>query len=103
VRPGDIVKDDKNAPVRVKVYGLVSLTRRTYLLCQAIGLTLGLILMAIGIWGPRSGVSELFTQFLNNLPWLSLVILLAMGFETVVVLRQFRLKEDEQQHERRIV
>jgi hypothetical protein len=94
------VSDDKNrsasAPVRVKVYGLVSLTRRAYLICQAFGLTLGLILMAIGIWGPRTGVEDFFVTFLNVLPSVSLVILAAGALETLVVLAHFRRKEAEQ-------
>jgi hypothetical protein len=93
------VSDDKNtpahAPVRVKVYGLVALTRRTYLLCQTFGLTLGLLLMAIGLWGPRDRVGETFALFLNVLPSLALVLLAAGALETIVVLGQFRRKEAE--------
>ena len=37
------VRDDRKAPVRVKVYGLVSLTRRAYLICQTVGLTQALV------------------------------------------------------------
>jgi hypothetical protein len=89
------VPDDRNALVRVKVYGLVSLTRRAYLICQTVGLTLGLILMGIGFWGPRKGVSEFFAHFLDALPWVSLAILLAGALETALVLGQFRRKEAE--------
>ena len=92
------MSDDKNAPVRVKVYGLVSLTRRAYLICQSVGLTLGLILMGIGIWGPRHGVSKFFALFLDALPWVSLVLLLAGALETAVILGQFRKKEAERRH-----
>lgn len=83
------------APVRVKVYGLVALTRRTYLLCQMIGLALGLLLMTIGLWVPREDFAGFFVTFLNLLPAVSLVILTAGALETLVVLGQFRRKEAE--------
>jgi hypothetical protein len=91
----DEKKTPADAPVRVKVYGLVALTRRTYLLCQTIGLALGLLLMAIGLWAPRREVADFFAMFLNVLPAASLVILTAGALETLVVLGQFRKKEAE--------
>ena len=35
-------------PIRVKFYGMILLTRRTYLLTQAVGLCVFLALMAVG-------------------------------------------------------
>jgi hypothetical protein len=98
------VSDDKKTvaaePVRVKVYGLVALTRRAYLVCQTIGLALGLLLMAIGIWAPRREVADFFATFLNLLPSVSLVILTAGALETLMVLGQFRRKEAERKDQR---
>ena len=91
----DDQKTPADAPVRVKVYGLVALTRRTYLLCQTIGLALGLLLMAVGIWAPRREVTDFFSMFLNVLPAVSFVILTAGALETIVVLGHFRRKEAE--------
>jgi hypothetical protein len=91
----DNQKTPANAPVRVKVYGLVALTRRTYLLCQTFGLALGLFLMAIGLKAPREGFADFFVAFLNILPAVSLVILTAGALETLVVMGQFRKKEAE--------
>jgi hypothetical protein len=93
----DEKKTPANAPVRVKVYGLVALTRRGYLICQMFGLALGLLLMALGIWGPREGIADFFVTFLNVLPSVSLVILTAGALETLVVLGQFRKKEANRQ------
>jgi Na+/H+ antiporter NhaC len=96
------VSDDKKPPVRVKVYGLVSLTRRAYLRFQAVGLTLGLILLIVGISYSHPALPEghksppaalFFARFLEVLPWLCVGILAAMGVETFVVLKRFKEKE----------
>jgi hypothetical protein len=95
-----------SAPVRVKVYGLISLTRRTYLIVQAVGLVLGLVALGLGLFLPRPEAQrggpplppsvEAFVAFLDLLPWMALLLLAAGCLETVVVLAKFRKKEDEQ-------
>jgi hypothetical protein len=86
-----------NAP-RVKVYGLLSLTRRAYLTCQVIGLLLAVAIIALGFSLPRYQPEEgeplvpflrFFNLFLDLLPWIAFVVLILMAIETYVVLRKF--------------
>ena len=94
------------AKVRVKVYGLVSLTKRTYLAVQFFGLVLVLVALGLGVGLPRpvpprgeelppfaAGVVRL----LDWLPWLAFLFLFAGAVETRLVLRKFARKEAEQQ------
>jgi len=93
------------SPVRIKLYGLLSLTRRTYLILQGIVLLVGLGILALGLWYPRphlpaGGVPTPEQQFylwlLDSLPYVAGLILLLEGLETVIVLRQFAGQEAEQ-------
>jgi hypothetical protein len=83
---------------RVKVYGLLSLTRRAYLTCQVIGLLLAVAVMALGFSLPRYYPEEgepllpflrFFNLFLDLLPWIAFGVLILMAIETYIVLRKF--------------
>jgi hypothetical protein len=89
------------APVRIKVYGLISLTRRGYLMCLAAGLVLLVILLLL--WalvmteplGLHQSEETTFGQVLwtflrQNLPWILLLAALLEALEALVVLRRFR-------------
>jgi hypothetical protein len=89
-------------PVRVKVYGLISLTRRTYLILQAIGL--GVVVPGVlALWwlcprpAPVQGAfwPNAFVRLLDLVPWMCLLIVVAESVETVLVLRRFARKEAE--------
>src|SRR5438094_4144479 len=91
--------------VRVKVYGLISLTKRTYLVMQGVGLGLVVFLFTLGLCLPRPkpGRGELLpslavvvVRLLDGLPWLALLFLLAGAVETWIVLKKFARKEAEQ-------
>ena len=93
------------AKVRVKVYGLVSLTKRTYLAVQFFGLMLVLLALGLGVGLPRPvpprGEELLpFTagvvRLLDWLPWLAFLFLFAGAIETWTILRKFARKEVEQ-------
>ena len=85
-------------PVRIKVYGLIPLTRRGYLLCQAGGVVLLLVLLVL--WAlfiaPKPMPPQLALPWrlvLENTPLIFLVVVLLEGVETFVVLRRFRRAE----------
>jgi hypothetical protein len=84
-------------PVRIKVYGLVSLTRRTYLLLQAVGVAVLSTLLAVGLCLPRPASladdAPVLAGLLDVLPWLVGLILLLEGIETYFVLRRFAHQE----------
>jgi hypothetical protein len=89
-------------PVRVKVYGLISLTKRTYLICVAIGgvgLVVLLILWALTAGTPspaeKAGKFPLTPFFIwrNYAPWLLAAAALLEGVEVYVVLKRFRRAE----------
>src|SRR5437763_7788888 len=90
-------------PVRIKVYGLLTLTKKTYLRIQGFGLVLLLSLVAAGgammkISGrwrpefpPRSAEAGLILFF-----WLSLATILLEIVETTLVLRKFNQAQARQ-------
>jgi hypothetical protein len=91
-------------PVRVKVYGLISLTRRTYLFCVAVGVV-GLVALLV-LWGLTAGTptpAEKADNFpltpiylwRNYAPWLLAAAALLEGIEVYVVLKRFRRAEAE--------
>jgi hypothetical protein len=93
-------------PVRVKIYGLISLTKRTYLTWVAVG-AVGLVAMLV-VWavsvGPptpaeAAGQYPLTPWYLwrNWAPWLIAAGGLLGGIEAYVVLRRFRRAEAERQ------
>ena len=92
-------------PVRVKLYGILSLTKRTYLLLVAVG---AVGLLALLIWwavdtGPptpleQSGKYPLTPWFVwrNWGPWMIAAGYLLGGLEVLLVLRRFRRAEADQ-------
>jgi len=93
-------------PVRVKVYGLIALTKRAYLICIGVG-ALGLVALLI-VWattvGPptpaeTAGKYPLTPLYLwrNWAPWIAAAAALIEGIEVAIVLRRFRRAEAEQQ------
>jgi hypothetical protein len=98
-------QDEDRPPVRVKVYGVVNLTRRTYLTIQVVGLIVvpGLLLAAYLLPRPRAQPGGFLpwwqasiSGFLDATPWLALLILLVEPIETYFVLRRFARKQAEQ-------
>jgi hypothetical protein len=93
-------------PVRIKVYGLVSLTKKSYLRIQSFGLVILLSIMAAGgammklknewrpIFPPKDVHSALILFF-----WVSLATVLLEVVETSLVLRKFAAAEQKQQTE----
>jgi hypothetical protein len=91
-------------PVRVKVYGLISLTKRTYLVWVAIG-GLGLVALLV-LWALTAGTPTPaekagnfpltpFYIWRNYAPWLLAAAALLEGIEVYVVLKRFRRAEAE--------
>ncbi len=92
-------------PVRVKLYGLFSMTKPTYLMIQCVVLVLLLVMMAVGIgtmiWAgailprlpPQGGDAspdfDMLVQALGLLFWIGLLTLSGECIETYVVLRKF--------------
>jgi hypothetical protein len=94
-------------PVRVKLYGLISLTRRTYLICVAVGAA-GLVVMLILWWVTARDPTplEVTGQFpltpwhiwRNYAQWVIAAGAALGGIEAYFVLRRFRRAEAERQH-----
>ena len=93
-------------PVRVKLYGLIPITRRRYVMQFAIALVLSSALL-LGWWlywpnvrgsleASRSDVLDGVVRFWNVAPYLILGIVALQLIEAWVVLRRFRRKEAEQ-------
>jgi hypothetical protein len=97
------------SPPKLKVYGLIWMTRRTYLTVQLAGvacLLILLIIMAVVAKKPRPqpGPGERLPPFVVavdlffvNLPWIFLAALLLVGLETWIVLRKFNRLDAQQQ------
>jgi hypothetical protein len=96
-------------PVRIKYYGLLSLTRPTYVVLQSIALFLCVALAAVGLLAmlltgtvlphlPAEGEeADFLTPVLVSMFWIGLLALLAESVETYVMLRRFAHAEAEQQ------
>lgn len=93
-------------PVRIKLYGLFSLTRRRYVVQFVVALLLAGLLLA-GWWWVGRGVSEQFQlgkdpaldRFILFWRFLPFAVLGLMGLQMIeacVVLRLFRRKEAAQ-------
>ncbi len=91
-----------NPPPRLKVYGLLRLSRRAYLIVQITGLLIIVAIIAVGLCLPRPEVPEgvkvppfpaALLMVLDLLPWLGLIALVYEVFETYIVLRKFRKLE----------
>jgi len=93
-------------PVRIKLYGLISLTKRTYLICLAIGG--GGLLVLLFVWfvtiTPETPLEKIgrapfhpWYLWRSYGPWVIAAGLLLGAAEAYVVLRRFRRAESEQQ------
>ena len=93
-------------PVRVKLYGLFSMTRRRYLAQLVLALVLSATLL-LGWWlywpsvrgaleDSHSEVLDSVVRFWNVAPFLILGIVVLQMIEAWIVLRQFRRNEAEQ-------
>jgi hypothetical protein len=91
-------------PVRVKVYGLFSRTRRRYLIEAATGAVFGLLLFAAWWLGwphlrqrlvnlDLPPLLRLIVAVLDRTPWILLGAALWKGMEVLLVLRAFAHKE----------
>ena len=93
-------------PVRVKYYGLLSLTRQQYLTVQSVLLVLFLILLAAVLALPMpeglrkaadtDPIARSVRWVWQNFLWLGLAALALEVIETVLMLRKFARKEAEQ-------
>jgi hypothetical protein len=94
------------ADVRVKLYGLIWMTRRRYLGTLAFGGAL--VALLLGLWWfrwptVRAGVETISSPGLqrvvllwNNLPWIVGILGALLALEAWIVLRKFARKEAEQ-------
>lgn len=83
-------------PIRIKLYGLMSVTKRGYLV--QLGVTVVLLAVLLGVWWrlpPAAESANLPPEFgrlltaLSYLPWVVLGIAVLVGLEAFVVLRRF--------------
>ena len=93
-------------PVRVKVYGLFSLTKRRYV-SQAVAGVVGAVVVFVGwffAWPPMrdrltrpdlppSSFREMIVAILSNVPWILLAALVFKAVEVYIVLSIFGRKE----------
>jgi hypothetical protein len=96
------------AAVRVKYYGLFWISRGTYLTLQFIAFLIAVAMIVVGLSVMlRTGVyvphvpamnveDDLIYQLLITLFWAGLLILIAKGIETIVMLRKFARAEAAQ-------
>jgi len=96
-------------PVRIKYYGVMRLTRPTYLVLQSIALFLCAALMVVGLVAilltgtvlpdlpAQEAGADFLTALLVSLFWIGLLALVAESIETYVMLRKFARAEAEQQ------
>jgi hypothetical protein len=88
---------------RVKVYGIVRMTRRAYLTTQVVGLLMAVALMVFALCAPhpesvdprgkRAAFAKVFGTFLDWLPWICLLVIVLGAVETYVVLGRFKKAE----------
>jgi hypothetical protein len=93
-------------PIRVRLYGVFSTTRKRYLKIQAFvfGLLIALLIVAWQYPNPRFGLDERRTPaeilwFLDHLAWLVLAVIVLEALETFVALRQFARREAAQRQQ----
>jgi hypothetical protein len=96
-------------PVRIKLYGLISVTRWGYRILLGLSAVLLLVLLGLSLWvrtrigpdepavadGPDRPSALLLAArtFLGLLPWVVAVAALLVGIEAIVVLRRFAREE----------
>lgn len=96
----------KPDPIRIKLYGIFTVTRRSYLTQLVIA---GVLLVILAILpgfvpplepGPRVQVPDGVLRvlaLLKNLPWIALGLAVLFGVEASFVLRRFRREEARRQ------
>jgi hypothetical protein len=92
-------------PVRIRYYGLIPLTRRTYLVLQVPVLVLLVVLLAVLFLlpaPPHFGIPEQVLHpvarwLLDHLLWIVLLIFILELLDTLFTLRAFARKEAEEQ------
>jgi hypothetical protein len=95
----------KDEPVRVRLYGLVSLTRRHYLMQLAVVVVLAAGLLALwwfrwpdvrkALRAAQSPVMDKAIVFFDAAPWVVGAVAVLQAVEAFFVLRAFRRKEAE--------
>jgi len=96
------------APVRIKYYGLLSMTRFAYLVALAVAAGIAVLVMLVAaimgalppldtIWSHQHhvGAPGLVAWLHNYLYWLILACLVAQGIDTFCTMRAFATKEME--------
>lgn len=95
-------------PVRIRYWGLLWLTRPTYLVIQSISLVLCVVMMAVGLagilwsgiilphWPASDNGGELLASWLALVFWAGLLCLIAEIVEMCMMLRKFTRAEAEQ-------
>ena len=109
----------KEEPVRVKIYGVFSKTKSSYLAQQSLAVVLTAVLLLVWFNAPDPGAPpgrstaahlelesaaqrprlppevEMMMQAMNAIPWIVGVMLALIGLETFFVMRAFARKEAE--------
>lgn len=90
-------------PVRIKIYGLVYMTRQGYLILLIISLVFAIGLLAVRLWGPLplepaeqrdlTIYDKLAYGLLDNLHWIVVGAVVLGVVEAIVVLRRFSREE----------
>jgi len=94
-------------PVRIKLYGLVSMTRRGYLIQLTIGLALLAALAGLATYmpplpnlaeegKPQTLYVTVSLWVLRHLPWIVLTVAVLFALEAVIVLRRFARAESRE-------
>jgi hypothetical protein len=91
------------APVRIKLYGFLWVTRRSYYVLLGLGLVL---LVGLLLFWAQAGLrhidvglpmeKKLLLEFWNNIPWFVLGAVLLESIEVLFVLRKFSREEAAQ-------
>lgn len=88
----EATNEEPRSPVKVKVYGLISMTRNAYLTLQIV-LALATVVLLIGL-GPVFAAPGHPLGFVNeHLVTIIIVMLLLEGVETAMVLKKFKKAE----------
>lgn len=95
-------------PVRIRLYGLVSVTKRGYLIQLVVAAVVlaGLLLLRIlapplpDAAGTPSGL-EFLAGFLRNLHWIVLALAALFALEAYIVLRRFGREEAKRRADQR--
>ena len=92
-------------PVRIKLYGLISITKRGYVIQLILGGLLLLVLLVMSSFAPQTlppGAQQsswwvrLLLWLLINLPWIILALVALYAIEAVIVFHRFARAEAEQ-------